>query len=157
MRNRDAGPPGRGGRIQVFSYGPLDFNVNRALLLAADRRKYRPERRRPEPHWVGPFIEIDPAHVERCDPSRPILFVTLAIPGRPRELLIDGNHRAAHALKYGKEVRAIVLDLEDTLRVVSGPADLIRTMKEEGRRLGLLPPERPAAARTPTPASSPAR
>ena len=137
----------RGGPVQGFTYGPLEFHINRALLLAGNRKKYRPERRRPEPHWIGPFIEIDPRHVERCDPSRPILFATLALPGHPRELLIDGNHRAAHALKYGKEVRAIVLDLEDTLRIVTGPPELIQEMKEEGRRLGLLGGETTAGER----------
>jgi hypothetical protein len=144
MRHFSMGGRGRGGLVQAFTYGPLEFNVNRATMLSGNRKKYRPERRRPEPDWIGPFIDIDPEHVERCDPSRPILFATLTMPGHPRELLIDGNHRAAHALKYGKEVRAIVLDLEDTLRVVSGPAELIREMKEEGRRLGLLRPAPPA-------------
>jgi len=146
MRKFGEGRPGRGGPLQTFSYGPLEFHVNRALLLAGNRKKYRPERRRPDPEWIGAGIDIDPAHVERCDPSRPILFATLTLPGHPRELLIDGNHRAAHALKHGHDVRAIVLDLEDTLRVLGGPPDLIREIKEEGRRLGLLRPERTAGA-----------
>ena len=140
MRRFGADMRGRGAPLQCFTYGPLEFNVNRALMLAGNRKKYRPERRRPDPAWIGPFIDIDPAHVDRCDLSRPILFATLTLPGHPRELLIDGNHRAAHALKTGKDVRAVVLDLEDTLRVLAGPADLIRAIKEEGRRLGLLRP-----------------
>ena len=36
--------------------------------------------------------------------------------------------------------------LEDTLRVLAGPADLIWEIKEEGRRLGLLRPEHAAGA-----------
>jgi hypothetical protein len=129
-------PAGR--PIQFFDYGPLRFNVNRAAVLAANRKKYRPEPRQASPAWIGSLIEIDEGHVERCDPSQPVLFATLALPGHPRELLIDGNHRVVHALRHGKQVRALVLDLEDTLQVVAGPDHLIRQMQECGRALGLL-------------------
>jgi hypothetical protein len=149
MRRFGENRPGRGGPLQVFTYGPLEFNVNRALVLAGNRARYRPERCRPDPSWIGPFIDIDPAYVDRCDSSKPILFATLTLPGHPRELLIDGNHRAAHALKYGKDVRVIVLDLPDTLRVLAGPAELIAEIKEEGRRLSLLPQEPEAGGTRP--------
>src|SRR5438270_411576 len=45
--------------VQYFDYGPLRFNVNRALVLAANGTKYRPELRRPSPDWIGPFIDIN--------------------------------------------------------------------------------------------------
>lgn len=135
--------------VQLFDYGPLRFNVNRAGMLASNRKKYRPETRPPSPAWIGPFIEIDDAHVERCDPSQPVLFATLALPGHPRELLIDGNHRVAHALRHGKMVRVIVLDLEDTLKVVSGPEDLLQLMRNAGRESTPLDAARQAAKRFP--------
>src|SRR5690242_12591985 len=108
------GLPGRarGNPVQYFTYGPLEFNVSRALVLAADRRKYRPEACRPSPDWIGPGIALDDEYVDHCPPSQPVVFATLVLPGHPRQLLIDGNHRVAHALKHGKTVRAVVLDLE---------------------------------------------
>jgi hypothetical protein len=126
--------------VQYFDYGPLQFNINRAMLLAANRKKYRPEVRQPSPNWIGPYIEIDEAHVDRCGPGQPVLFATFPLPGHPRHLLIDGNHRVAHALKQSKSVRAVVLDLEDTLRVLTGPEDLLRQIKQEGEKAGLLEP-----------------
>ena len=130
---------GRGNAVQYFTYGPLEFNVSRAMMLAADRRKYRPETCRPSPDWVGPHIDIDEEHVGRSAPNQPVIFATLALPGHPPRLLIDGNHRMRHALEQQKTVQAVVLDLADTLRVVTGPAHLIEQMKQTGRTLGLLP------------------
>ena len=127
-----------GSFIQVFTYGPLEFNVSRALMLASDRRKYRPQTCRPQPEWIGPLIALDDRHVERCDPSRPVLFATLALPGHPRQLLIDGNHRVAHALRHDRPISAVVLDLEDTLKVVRGPAALLQQMRSLGLSQGLL-------------------
>jgi hypothetical protein len=124
--------------IQVFTYGPLEFNVSRGLLLASNRRKYQAQLCQPRPGWIGPFITIDEDHVERCAPTEPVLFATLALPGHPRQLLIDGNHRVAHALRYNKPVSAIVLDLEDTLKIVTGPVGLLQQMRHGGQSLGVL-------------------
>jgi hypothetical protein len=128
----------RSNAVQYFRYGPLEFNVNRAAILAANRKKYHPQLRRPDPEWIGPGIDIDPRHVGRADGTRPVIFVTFPLPGHPPALLIDGNHRVARALNQGKDVRAVVLDLEDTLRIVSGPEHVIGQLREEGRRLGLI-------------------
>jgi hypothetical protein len=124
--------------VQYFTYGPLEFNVSRAMMLAADRRKYRPETCRPSPDWVGPHIDIDERHVGRCAPAQPVIFATLTLPGHPRQLLIDGNHRVVYALEHGQTVQAVVLDLTDTLRVVTGPGHMLEQMKQAGRTLGLL-------------------
>jgi hypothetical protein len=39
------GLPGRvrGNPVQYFTYGPLEFDVSRAIVLASNRRKYRAE------------------------------------------------------------------------------------------------------------------
>jgi hypothetical protein len=79
--------------------------------------------------------------VGRCPLTQPVIFATLALPGRPRRLLIDGNHRVVRALREQRTVKAVVLDLEDTLKVVTGPPPLIGQMKQDGRRLGLLGPD----------------
>ncbi len=149
MRRFHGEPGGRRGPapVQFFDYGPLQFNINRAALLAANRTKYRPEMRQPSPEWIGPHIEVDEAYAERCGSGKPVIFATFPLPGHPRELLIDGNHRVVHALRHHKAVRAIVLDLEDTLRVLTGPDDLIRQIRQEGERAGLLKPTAPV---TPT-------
>ena len=140
---REPGGRGRARPVQYFDYGPLQFNINRATLLAANRAKYRPETRQPTPDWIGPGIEIDAAHVGHCDPRRPVLFATFALPGHPRELLIDGNHRVLKALRHRLEVWAIHLDLADTLKVMQGPAREIEQMRLDGNRLGLLHGNRP--------------
>jgi hypothetical protein len=134
------GLPGRarGNAVQYFTYGPLEFNVSRALVLAADRRKYRPETCRPSPDWIGPGIAIDDEYVDRCPLNQPVVFATLVLPGHPRQLLIDGNHRVAQALRNQKLVKAVVLDLEDTLKVMAGPDYLIEEIRQAGLRLGLL-------------------
>jgi hypothetical protein len=141
MRGFRTEPLGRmpGRAIQCFEYGPLQFNVNRAALLAGNKKKYQPEFRHPSPDWIGPYIDVDERYAERARSSQPVIFATLLLPGHPRNLLIDGNHRVLHALKYGQGVKAIFLDLEDTLKIVSGPRDLIQQMKDEGQRLGLAP------------------
>ncbi len=128
-------PPGKGGRVQVFTYGPLEFNVTRAAELA---RKYTPRQRQPHPEMVGPNIEINPEQVEQSDLGQPVLFATLVMDGHPWELLIDGNHRVLKALRHQCPVRAIVLDLKDTLKVLSGPPAMIQQMRVTGGRLGLL-------------------
>jgi hypothetical protein len=48
--------------VQVFTCGPFEFAVDEALKLAASGPP-RPERRWPNPDWIGPFIEIDEAYL----------------------------------------------------------------------------------------------
>jgi hypothetical protein len=139
MKRRMRHGTGPGGPVQWFAYGPLEFNVNRALALAANAGKYRPEPRWPEPQWVGPYIEIDPRHVEEADLGRPVLFATVITDGQPWPLLIDGNHRVLKALRHRVQVQTVQLDLGDTLKVVRGPAALLEHMRRHGERLGLLP------------------
>jgi hypothetical protein len=123
--------------IQIFSCGPFEFHVGKALTLAAGG-KYRPERRWPSPEWVGPFIEVNESYIEQADVSKPVLFTTLVTDGRPWHLLIDGNHRVLKALRHGVSVEAITLDLADTLKVVRGSPHLIEQMRRDGTHLGLL-------------------
>jgi hypothetical protein len=135
--------PGHGEAVQLFIWGPFDFHVTRALTLAANADKYQPRRCRPSRAWVGRDVNIDEEHVEASDTSRPVLFATIIQDGRPTPLLIDGNHRVLKALRHRDEVRAIHLDLADTLAVMQGPAREVEQMRHDGRRLGLLPPNRP--------------
>jgi hypothetical protein len=130
-------PSGPRRPVQVFSCGPFEFDVGKALILAG-RGKYRPERRWPTPEWVGPFIEVNEAYIEQADVRKPVLFTTLVTDGRPWHLLIDGNHRVLKALRHGVSVEAITLDLADTLKVVRGSPRLIEQMRRDGARLGLL-------------------
>jgi hypothetical protein len=130
--------PGPRRPVQVFTCGPFEFRIDKALKLAADGAKYRPERRWPSPEWVGPFIDIDEDYIEQADLAKPILFATLVEDGRPWRLLIDGNHRVLKALRHGAAVEAITLDLADTLKVVRGPAHAVEGMRRDGERLGLL-------------------
>ena len=130
--------PGPRRPEQVFTCGPFEFQVNKALTLAAKGDKYPPERRWPSPEWVGPFIEIDVDYIEQADLSRPVLFATLVTDGQPWRVLIDGNHRVLKALRHGVSINAVQLDLADTLKVVRGPARAIEEMRREGARLGLL-------------------
>jgi hypothetical protein len=133
--------------VQVFTCGPFEFHVNKAQALAGNTSKYRPERRRPDPEWVGPLIDVDEAHVEAADLSKPVLFVTLVTDGRPWRLLIDGNHRVLKAVRLGVPVESICLDLTDTLKVIRGPAHAVAQMRRDGERLGLLGgPSRDAGA-----------
>jgi len=137
---RTKGRPRDGGRrpVQVFTCGPFTFHVDRALALAGNAEKYRPQKRWPNPAWVGPFIEVNEERIEEADLSRPVLFATLLTDGRPWRLLIDGNHRVLKAVRHGAQVEAIQLDLADTLRVVQGPAHLIERMRRDGAQLRLL-------------------
>jgi hypothetical protein len=124
--------------VQFFDYGPWRFNINEAIALARNRRKYLPELRRPTPDWIGPFIDIDFGHVEHTDPHQPVIFATVVRYGRPERLLIDGNHRAVKALREQREVPVVTLDLEDTLKVLTAPGGWVQQMREDGLRLGLL-------------------
>ncbi len=141
MKKSKTRPPRSGPRraSQVFTCGPFEFHVNKALQLAGAGAKYRPERRWPSPEWVGPFIEVDLDYIEQTDLSKPVLFATLVTDGRPWRVLIDGNHRVLKALRHGVSIDAIQLDLADTLKIVRGPAPAVEKMRAEGRRLGLLP------------------
>ena len=129
----------RGRGVQFFDYGPWRFNINKATALARDRRKYQPQLQRPMPDWIGPYIDIDFAHVEHADPSQPVIFATVVRYGRPERLLIDGNHRAIKAMGAQTEVPVVTLDLEDTLKVLSAPGTWAQQMREDGVKLGLLP------------------
>jgi hypothetical protein len=126
--------------VQVFTYGPWEFNVNKAAALAVNTRKYRAQARWPEREWIGPNIEINPGHIADADLSKPVIFATVVRHGHAWPLLIDGNHRVARALATGVRVSAIVLDLEDTLKILSGPGDTVAQMRREGEVLGLLGP-----------------
>jgi hypothetical protein len=130
-----------GKAAQYFSYGPWEFNIHKAGLLASDSRKYRPQVRQPSPEWVGPFIDIDQAHVERGDLSKPLIFATVVKDGQAFPLLIDGHHRAVKAMNQQKTVRIITLDLADSLKVLKAPAQFVQEMIRDGRMLGLLPAE----------------
>jgi hypothetical protein len=129
----------RAGGTQFFDYGPWRFNINKATALARDRRKYEPQMRRPTPDWIGPYIDIDFAHVEHADPREPVIFATVVRYGRPERLLIDGNHRAVKAMRAQMEVPVVTLDLEDTLKVLTASGQWVQQMKDDGARLGLLP------------------
>ena len=128
----------RGGVVQYFEYGPFRFNVNKAIALAADRRKYPLLMRRPSPDWIGPGIEIDAHHVDDADLTQQVIFATLVQNGQSWPLLIDGNHRVAKALRQQAPIPVVTLDLADTLKVMAGPLPMVQQMKREGARLGLI-------------------
>ena len=130
--------PGRGSPTQYFTYGPLEFNITKALALAANSGKYKPESRFPSRDWIGPFIDINEGYVEKSDLGKPVIFATVVMDGFPWQLLIDGNHRVAKALNHRTEVQVVTLDLEDTLKILRGPENILRQMKRDGQRLGLL-------------------
>src|SRR6266481_6099201 len=130
-----------GKAAQYFSYGPWEFNIHKAGLLASDSRKYQPQVCRPSPEWVGPFIDIDQAHVEHGDLSKPLIFATVVKDGQAFPLLIDGHHRTLKALNQQKTVRTITLDLADSLKVLKAPEHFVQEMIRDGRTLGLLPAE----------------
>lgn len=125
--------------IQYFAYGPWEFNIRKAQILAADCRKYKPTMCQPSPAWVGPGIQVDHDHVGRTDPSRPLIFATIVKDGQAGPLLIDGHHRVLNALNRQRTVRAITLSLADTLKVLKAPDHFIQGMVRDGRLLGLLP------------------
>ena len=122
---------------QVFTCGPFQFQVSKALALAAGA-KYRAERRWPSPEWVGPFLDIKADYIEQADLTKPVVFATLVTEGRPWRVLIDGNHRVLKALRHGVSVDAIELDLADTLKIVRGPAAAVERLRREGAALDLL-------------------
>src|SRR3954469_1181551 len=142
MKRPRPSPRGSKGAVQFFTYGPWEFNVSRALALAANARKYRPQMRRPTPDWVGPNIDINEAEVEHSDLRQPVLFATVVLDGQPWPLLIDGNHRVVKAVRHQAQVPVVTLDLGDTLKVLSAPAHMVRQMRQDGEALGLL--SRPA-------------
>jgi hypothetical protein len=133
-----SGPPA----TQYFTYGPWEFNIRKAEILAA-ARKYRAESCRPSPEWVGPFIDIDHKHVEHGNLSKPLIFATVIRDGQAFPLLIDGHHRALKALNGQKMVRTITLDLADSLKVLKAPEHFMQEMIHDGRMLGLLPSDQP--------------
>jgi hypothetical protein len=124
--------------VQIFSFGPLRFNIDEAKRRAANTAKYTPERRRPSPDWFDPRVPINESHLERCAIGGVVLFATVIIDGWPQALLIDGNHRASKALREGFDVEVVTLDLEDTLAVVSGPAEVLADMRRDGVEKGML-------------------
>src|SRR5438067_1876012 len=128
--------PGRAaGRapVQFFTYGPLEFNVNKAVGLAADAAKYPPQTHWPAREWVGPYIDIDEGHIERADLAKPVIFATFIRDGYPSRVLIDGNHRVLKALNHRLPVSAVVLDLEDTFKIMKGPGPMIEQMRRDAQ------------------------
>ena len=126
------------GPIQFFDYGPWRFNINQALRLAGNRLKYQTQMQKPTPEWIGPFIDIDPSHVEKSDLDKSVILATVIQNGQIWKLLIDGHHRVVRALREQAMVPSITLDLEDTLKVLAAPSYLIEQMKRAGVELGLL-------------------
>jgi hypothetical protein len=116
---------------QYFSYGPLQFHIGAASRLAANRAKYKPSRRRPRRDWLVENISINPSQVDRCELDRPVLMASIVLDGAPLQFVIDGNHRVMRALRDGVEIEVIVLDYDDTLKVVSGPPSLLAQMRRE--------------------------
>jgi hypothetical protein len=136
-RGKAGFPRGR-GPVQFFDYGPWRFNINKALTLAANRDKYQPEMRRPQPDWIGPLIDVDPHHAGDNDSGQPVLFATVVRAGQPWRLLIDGNHRVARALRQQQLISVVTLDVADTLKVLSAPSPMLAEMKRTAAALGLL-------------------
>lgn len=130
-----------GKPVQYFIYGPWEFNIRKAQILAADCRKYKPEIHQPSPDWVGPNIDVDHDHAPHTDLSRPLIFATVVKDGQAWPLLIDGHHRALNALNRQRTVRTITLSLADTLRILNAPEHFIQEIRFVGRRLGILPNE----------------
>jgi hypothetical protein len=133
------GMPVRPEATQYFVYGPWEFNIQKAAILAMDCRRYKPVVCQPSPDWVGPNIDIDLDHVGGTDLHKPLIFATVVKDGKAWPLLIDGHHRAVNALNRQRTVRTITLSLADTLRILKAPDHLLQEMQFEGRRLGLLP------------------
>jgi hypothetical protein len=127
-----------GQATQFFSYGPWEFNIHKAGMLALNSRKYRVQVCQPSPEWVGPLIDIEHEQVERADLSKPLIFATVIKDGQAFPLLIDGHHRTLKALDRQKPVRAVTLDLADSLKVLKAPEHFIQDMIRNGRMLGLL-------------------
>jgi hypothetical protein len=128
----------RGGAVQFFDYGPLRFNINKAMALAADHGKYPIRMQRPTPDWIGPGIEIDSRYVNAADLTKPVIFAILVQNGQQWSVLIDGNHRVARALQEQASLPIVTLDLVDTLKVMTGQVPMIQQMKREGIQLGLI-------------------
>jgi hypothetical protein len=124
--------------MQYFVYGPWEFNIQKAALLAFDCRRYKPMTCQPLPEWVSPNIDVDHEHVGGTDLHRPLIFATVIRDGQARPLLIDGHHRAVNALNRQRTVRTITLTLADTLRILKAPDQFIQEMRFEGQRMGLL-------------------
>jgi hypothetical protein len=126
--------------VQYFTFGPWEFNIDHAMILARNAEKYQPLSRRPSPDWVGPNIDIDESHVERASLDQPVIFATVIQNGEPWPLLIDGHHRVLRALRQHVPIQTITLDLADTLRILKAPGHTIEQMRRDGQELGLLSP-----------------
>jgi hypothetical protein len=131
--------PAGGKGIQYFTFGPWEFNVHKAAILASNHRKYKVKVCQPSREWIGPFISIDHEQVGRSHLSKPLIFATVIQDGQAQPLLIDGHHRALKALDRQQTVRTITLDLADTLRILKAPEHYLQEMRQDGQRLGLLP------------------
>ena len=133
--------PAKPNAVQYFVFGPWEFNIQKAAILAMDCRKYKPMTCQPSPEWVGPNIDIDQEHVGHTDLRKPLIFATVVKDGQAWPLLIDGHHRAVNALHRQRTVPTITLNLADTLRILKAPDHFIQEMRFEGQRMGLLPNE----------------
>src|SRR5260370_11691559 len=82
--------PGRRNQpIQYLTFGPWEFNINKAMLLAGNTQKYQPETPRSSPDWAGPTIYIVTTHIGRANPSQPFIFSTIIHDLYPCPLLLS--------------------------------------------------------------------
>lgn len=105
---------------------------------------YKPEIHEPDPSWIALITRIDKKYAMKTDYTKSVLFATIILEnseGKPQlyRILIDGNHRIYRALQEKiVAVPTITLSFVDTLEILTSLPKVLRTMRQQGKVLGLL-------------------
>jgi len=108
---------------EVFRYFNLSFDIDKAERLT---KGHRAKKEMPERGWMLPMVNVDDEHAMKTDLSRPVIFATVVSGGKESMMLIDGYHRIHKALKEHEQVFYVVLTLDETKQIVSGPTKALQ-------------------------------
>jgi len=113
---------------QIPGYEPILWSVRRAeRALAEGELMATVDMTLEQMRMVVERNYVDPAHLDRVDPSAPGIGAPLVWEGAIQYILIDGNHRCARALRDGRlsyRVR-LLTDAGAQAAFLSGPLDLM--------------------------------
>lgn len=109
----------RKNKIELYEIrdeeGSYLFNVNKAREIVADGRPSQPLSRETVRQIVA-INQYHPPHMKHVEPFKP----GIAVKRFGGIILLDGVHRAARALREGREFRVYELTYEESLQCLAG-------------------------------------
>lgn len=118
----------KGEKSEIFTYVGVKYNVTAAKELPGEIVEIDVN-----PEWSA-MVYIDKKYAEKTECTDPVILAPIFLQGQRFSVMIDGHHRHAKALAKGqKKIKAKVLSVRDSFKIMFSTPNLIKTMWKEAK------------------------